>query len=171
MDAVADAHGARLARASSIPAAAARIRIGDREGLLARPETFMNDSGRAVGGLARYFRIPPEAVFVAYDDLDLPAGRFRIREGGGHGGHNGVRSVIAHLGTADFVRLKFGIGRPPAGTTPTDWVLGRATQAELAREARLFACVSAALARIIARDFARAMNDVALCMQKEGSGT
>ncbi len=165
VEGIAEELGARWSRAPRSPARIAAVAIAGREGWLARPETFMNESGRAIGPLARYFRMRPTQVFVAYDDMDLPAGKFRIRTGGGHGGHNGVKSVIAHLGTADFVRLKFGIGRPPQGITPTDWVLGKATEEELAREARLFACVRRALAQIVQRDFARAMNDVALCMQ------
>ena len=159
--------GATWRASRHAPAQVARFDDGTRRGLLVRPETFMNDSGHAVGALARYYDIAPQDVFVAYDDLDLPAGKFRIRAGGGHGGHNGVKSVIAHLGDAGFVRLKFGIGRPPAGIAPVDWVLGQATDEELAREARLFACVRRVLGTILARDFARAMNDVALCLQKE----
>ena len=92
---------------------------------LVKPSTYMNRSGQAVGAVAGYFRIAPAAILVAHDDLDLPAGAVRLKEGGGHGGHNGLRDVAAHLGTRDFVRVRLGIGRPDPGKDPIDHVLER----------------------------------------------
>ncbi len=80
--------------------------------ILVKPQTFMNNSGVAVSALARWYKLPPEDILVIYDDLDLEVGRLRIRCGGGAGGHNGIKSLIQHLGTDAFSRIRFGIGRP-----------------------------------------------------------
>ena len=92
---------------------------------LAKPTTYMNRSGLAVRGIAEYFGIEPAAVLVAHDELDLPPGTVRLKEGGGHGGHNGLRDIAAHLGTRDFVRVRLGIGRPQHGMDAIDYVLQR----------------------------------------------
>ncbi len=91
--------------------------------LLVKPQTFMNCSGEAVKPLFRYFPITIKDVVVIHDDLDLPFGRIRIRLGGGAGGHRGVLSVLETLGEEGFFRVRVGIGRPPAGIDPTDYVL------------------------------------------------
>jgi PTH1 family peptidyl-tRNA hydrolase len=83
----------------------------------------MNASGRAVGQLARFFKIEPASLLVAYDDLDLPLGTIRLRSGGGSGGHRGVASIVEELGSQDFPRLRLGIGRPPGRMDPADYVL------------------------------------------------
>ena len=90
--------------------------------ILAKPQTFMNRSGDSINLLARYYRIPPARVLVVYDELDLPLGSLRLRQKGGSGGHNGMKSVIQHLGT-DFPRLRLGIGRPPGRMEPAAYVL------------------------------------------------
>lgn len=92
---------------------------------LVKPTTFMNRSGQAVGAIAAYFRIDPTAILVVHDDLDLPAGTVRVKEGGGHGGHNGLRDIVAHLGSRDFARIRLGIGRPLHGASAIDYVLQR----------------------------------------------
>ncbi len=97
--------------------------IQRRRVVLARPQTFMNESGRAVAALARFYQVPPERLLVVYDDLDLPLGTVRLRPVGGSGGHKGVRSIIEHLGVQDFSRLRIGIGRPPGRMDPAAYVL------------------------------------------------
>jgi PTH1 family peptidyl-tRNA hydrolase len=97
-------------------------RLADRPVILAKPQTFMNLSGEAVGALAGYYRIPPAAILVVYDELDIPFGVIRLREKGGAGGHNGMRSLIQHLGN-DFPRLRLGIGRPPGRMDAAAYVL------------------------------------------------
>ena len=87
-------------------------RIQSQNVIIAKPQTYMNSSGDAVGPLARYYKVPPENVLVVYDELDLPFGTIRLREKGGAGGHNGMKSIINHLGN-DFPRVRLGIGRPP----------------------------------------------------------
>ncbi|RME37722.1 MAG: aminoacyl-tRNA hydrolase [Thermoflexia bacterium] len=91
--------------------------------LLALPQTYMNDSGRSVGPLVRFYKLPLDHLLVVYDDLDLPLGVLRLRPDGGSGGHRGMQSVIQHLGTSAFPRLRLGIGRPPGGKDPADYVL------------------------------------------------
>jgi len=81
--------------------------------ILIQPQTFMNESGRSIGSLARFYRIKPEEILCVYDDIALPLGTLRFRMNGGHGGHNGIRSLLAHLGTDNFPRLKVGIGGVP----------------------------------------------------------
>jgi len=97
--------------------------IGGRQVVLAKPMTFMNLSGDAVAPLYRKHADGPEDLLVLHDDLDLPAGAVRLKRGGGTGGHNGLRSLKERLGTADFFRIRVGIGRPPAGVDPADYVL------------------------------------------------
>ena len=96
---------------------------------LLKPMTWMNRSGQAVAALARYYKIPPAAVLVVHDELDLPAGTARLKRGGGHGGHNGLRDLIQHLGK-DFARLRIGIGHPGHKDQVHDYVLGRPSRAD-----------------------------------------
>lgn len=94
-----------------------------RKILLAKPQTYMNLSGRSVQGLAHFYRSPLEHILVAHDDLDLPLGTLRLRPGGGPGGQKGVASTIEMLGTKEFSRLRIGIGRPPGRMNPAAFVL------------------------------------------------
>ena len=93
--------------------------------LIMKPQTYMNESGQAVGEAARFYKIPPERIIVVSDDINLPCGRLRIRVKGSAGGHNGLKSIIAHLGSEDFPRVRVGVGAPPhGGDEQIDWVLG-----------------------------------------------
>jgi len=109
----------------------ARARIGSGELWLLKPMEFMNRSGAAVASVASFYRIAPAEVLVAHDDIDLPPGVCRLKQGGGHGGHNGLRDVIAQLG-ADFWRLRFGVGHPGDRDQVIDAVLDRPTAEEQA---------------------------------------
>ena len=104
--------------------------VPGRELVLASPNTFMNDSGRAVGSLRSYYKIDSEDLLVLHDDIDLAFGRLRLQKAGGSGGHNGIRSLEQHLGTKDFWRLKLGVGRPPGNQDPAQYVLRRFTKDE-----------------------------------------
>jgi PTH1 family peptidyl-tRNA hydrolase len=120
-----------------------RVRLAGVELVCLKPATFMNDSGRAVRALTDYFQIPVERVLVAYDDLDLPPGTVRLKLGGGHGGHNGLRSLFSHLGAPGFWRLRIGIGHPGAREAVTPWVLSRARAED---EASIMAAIEKAVA-------------------------
>jgi PTH1 family peptidyl-tRNA hydrolase len=95
-----------------------------RRVILLQPETYMNLSGESVGAAARFFRVAPENVVVIHDDVDHPFGRLQIKDGGGHGGHNGLKSIISHLSSNAFRRVRIGVGRPPDSRIPVaDYVL------------------------------------------------
>jgi PTH1 family peptidyl-tRNA hydrolase len=107
----------------------ARVRLSDTELWLLKPTAFMNRSGVPVAAVASFYRIAPVEILVVHDDIDLPPGIARLKQGGGHGGHNGLRDVIAHIG-ADFWRLRLGVGHPGSKDLVLDAVLDRPTQAE-----------------------------------------
>ena len=115
----------------------ARGQLHGHEMLLLKPQTFMNVSGRAVGALAQFYKIAPAEMLVVHDELDLPPGVARLKMGGGHGGHNGLKDIIAHLGSNDFWRLRFGIGHPGDRADVAGYVLNdpRREERELIDEA------------------------------------
>jgi peptidyl-tRNA hydrolase, PTH1 family len=100
-----------------------RLVPGGPRFVLAAPQTYMNESGRPVGQLLRFYSLPPERLIVVHDELDLPFGGLRLKVGGGHGGHNGVRDIATVLGTPEFPRVRVGIGRPPGRQPAADFVL------------------------------------------------
>lgn len=110
-----------------------KLDVGGQSVLLAKPTTFMNHSGLAVSALLSYFKVPPQQLLVAHDDLDLPCGTARLKFDGGHGGQNGLRDIIAQLGHGRFVRMRIGIGHPGAREKVTPWVLGRANTEDAAK--------------------------------------
>ncbi|GAA1332450.1 aminoacyl-tRNA hydrolase [Pseudonocardia xinjiangensis] len=105
-------------------------RLAGRRVVLAKPRTYMNVSGGPVAGLAKYFSVPVEDLVVVHDDLDLGFGVVRLKRGGGEGGHNGLRSISSAVGTKDYLRVRFGIGRPPGRQDPADFVLKRFSGSE-----------------------------------------
>ncbi|MDO8293826.1 MAG: aminoacyl-tRNA hydrolase [Gallionella sp.] len=115
----------------------ARGQLHGHEMLLLKPQTFMNVSGRAVGALAQFYKIAPAEMLVVHDELDLLPGVARLKMGGGHGGHNGLKDIIAHLGSKDFWRLRLGIGHPGDRTDVAGYVLNdpRREERELIDEA------------------------------------
>jgi len=134
--------------------------------LLVKPQTFMNNSGESVAPLAKYYNIEPLDITVVYDDLDLPSGKLRIKSGGGHGGHNGLRSINQHLPNADYTRVKIGIGRPPSGDI-TPWVLGGADEADRADERRIFDALLPQIPLIISGERDKAANKIHQTLQSE----
>lgn len=108
----------------------ARVSSADGDFWLLKPMTYMNHSGRAVAALCRFYKIPIDALIVAYDELDLDPGVVRLKSGGGHGGHNGLRDICAALGSRDFHRLRIGIGHPGHKDAVVDYVLSRPGKSE-----------------------------------------
>lgn len=108
----------------------ARCEIGRTMVLLMKPQTYMNRSGLSVAAASQELGIPPERIVVAFDDMDLPVGRLRLRRGGGSGGHRGAASVCEELATSDFLRVRLGVGRPTPGVPVIDHVLGDFPSAE-----------------------------------------
>nr|XP_043617894.1 peptidyl-tRNA hydrolase, mitochondrial-like [Erigeron canadensis] len=130
IDAIAEAEGIPVSGVS-FKAFFGKGSIGNVPLMLAKPQTFMNVSGESVGAIVSFYKIPPKQVLVIYDDLDLPFGKLRLLPKGGHGGHNGMKSVINHLkGSRDFPRLRIGIGRPPGKMEAASYVLRRFTKQE-----------------------------------------
>lgn len=125
VDALAAAHGIPFEAKKKSKAKIADGLITGKRVLLAKPQTFMNLSGSSVQGLASFYQIPPEHIIVIFDDLDIPPGTLRIRPKGGSGGHRGMTDIIQKLGTQDFPRIRFGIGRPPGQMDPAAFVLRR----------------------------------------------
>jgi peptidyl-tRNA hydrolase, PTH1 family len=129
VDLLARRHGAEFRDYRKYSGELARVTISGQEIMLLKPTTYMNRSGLSVRQLSDFFKVVPGDVLVAYDELDLPVGSMRLKHGGGHGGHNGLRDVIAHIGE-DCWRLRLGIGHPGNKTEVIDYVLSRAPRAE-----------------------------------------
>jgi len=129
VDEIARRAGASLRAESRFHGSAVRVNLHGQEVWLIEPQTYMNLSGQAVGALASFYKITPEEILVVHDELDLPPGTARLKRGGGAGGHNGLKHIIAHSG-ADFWRLRIGIGHPGDKNAVADFVLHRPSQPE-----------------------------------------
>jgi PTH1 family peptidyl-tRNA hydrolase len=127
--------------------------------ILAKPQTFMNDSGQAVAPLMRFYKIPNDKLLVVHDDLDLPFGTLRLRPRGGAGGQRGMGSIMAKLDTQDFARLRVGIGRPPGRMAPRDYVLHDFDPEEEAILPEVLDHAVDAIRRFVAAGIEQAMND------------
>ena len=161
LDLIAKLQGLRFAAAPRFRAETCTWESPEGRVLLVKPQTFMNNSGEAIGPLARYYQIETPDIFVVYDDLDLPSGKFRFKTGGGHGGHNGLRSMNQHLPDANYHRIKVGIGRPEFGEI-TAWVLGNNSEREQATENMLFAALEEELPTVLGGHAAKASNRIHL---------
>jgi len=129
VDLLARRHGGEFRDYRKYSGETARITLSERDIVLLKPTTYMNRSGVSVRQLSDFYKIAPENILVAHDELDLPAGGVRLKQGGGHGGHNGLRDTIAHIGET-FWRLRLGIGHPGNKAEVIDYVLTRAPRAE-----------------------------------------
>jgi PTH1 family peptidyl-tRNA hydrolase len=138
----------------------AKIRIDSEESLLVKPQTYMNESGRAVAAVLKDSYGTVADLFVIHDELDLELGKVRVKIGGGHGGHNGLRSLIEHLGSSDFIRVRLGIGRPALNIDPADYVLSPFFDEERTVAAEAVAKAAEAVKLIAAEGPAKAMNIV-----------
>lgn len=131
VDDLADRHGARFSSAARHRAETTTVTLPAAPGvdaiklILAKPATYMNESGRAVQAVAAFHKIAPENIIAIHDELDLGPGQLRLKSGGGDNGHNGLKSMRAHLGTGEFLRVRVGIGRPPGRQPAADWVLAK----------------------------------------------
>ncbi|WP_293368268.1 aminoacyl-tRNA hydrolase [Nevskia sp.] len=128
-DLLADTHRGNFRHEAKFKGDLARIRIGGDELLLLKPQTYMNKSGDAIQPLAAFYKLEPADILVAHDELDLPVGTMKLKRAGGHGGHNGLRSIHQHLGP-DYLRLRIGIGHPGTKDQVLGYVLGRPNAAD-----------------------------------------
>ena len=130
VDAIAEGKRATWKRETKFSGYTTRVEEGGREFTMLKPSTYMNESGRSVAALLRFYKIEPAAMLVVHDELDLPPGTVRLKRGGGTGGHNGLEDIVDALGTKDFWRLRVGIGHPGHEDQVADYVLDKARRAE-----------------------------------------
>jgi PTH1 family peptidyl-tRNA hydrolase len=145
---------------SKLSAEICRTRLFERECILAKPTLFMNHSGQAVRAVLDYYRIDTGNLLVAYDELDLPPGTARLKQGGGHGGHNGMRDIFRHLDNTDFMRLRIGIGHPGFKDAVTNYVLSRATAEQEKLMMHAIGDAVAVMPDLLAGNVAKAMKDL-----------
>ena len=158
IDALAEMCGARIDRAK-FRALTAEATVGGARVLLMKPETFMNNSGEAVGAAASFYKIPAENVIVLHDEISFDAGKFRIRRKGSSGGHNGLKSIIAHLGGDGFPRIKIGVGQKPNPEYDlVAWVLGKHSQDELSAIRASLSDICASVELMVKGQIDEAMN-------------
>jgi PTH1 family peptidyl-tRNA hydrolase len=165
LDAIAREHRAPPWR-SRFQSEATEVQLGPRKALLLKPQTFMNESGRAVRAAMDFYKIGPDALHVLHDELDLPPAKIRIKRGGGNAGHNGLRSISAHCGN-DYARLRLGIGHPGDKALVHSYVLNDFAKAELGWVADLCEAI-AREAPLIGQDDPLFANRVHLAMEKAG---
>ena len=128
--------------------------------MLVKPQTFMNLSGESVGDVINFYKLDPEEeMLVIYDDISLAPGNIRIRRKGSAGGHNGIKSLISHLGTQGFMRIKIGVGEKPSGWDLADYVLGHFTEEDISKIKEIMPDVISAAGLMAQGDVAKAMND------------
>jgi peptidyl-tRNA hydrolase, PTH1 family len=157
LDAAAHKLGARLNAERSHHGMLGRVNLATGPLWLLEPMTFMNLSGQAVSSVARYFRIEPSEILVVHDDLDLAPGQAKLKFGGGHGGHNGLRDIHAHLATSDYWRLRLGIGHPGVKAEVVDYVLRLPDKEDIESIRKAIETSLGALDLMLAADMERAM--------------
>ena len=160
IDALAASAGARFGLESKLHGETAKIQIAGQTVWLLKPATFMNLSGRSVAAALRYWKVEPEECLIAHDELDLEPGSARLKFDGGHGGQNGLRDTIQHLGHGQFHRLRVGIGHPGHKDKVTPWVLGRPSRDDEAAMLRAIDEAISVLPMAIAGDFDEAMKQL-----------
>ncbi|MCR5177043.1 MAG: aminoacyl-tRNA hydrolase [Anaerovibrio sp.] len=133
-------------------------RIGSEKVLLVKPMTYMNNSGECIGPLMRWYKLEPDDLVVVHDDMDIPAGTVRIRKKGSAGGHNGIKSIIAHVGDENFGRVRIGIGRPLPGWSVVDYVLAAFSEEDAEKIRDSINYLLPAVECIITEDIDKAMN-------------
>ena len=158
VEAIANAQNAPFRAESKFLGELARVRVAGQDVRLLKPSTYMNRSGQSVVAVARYFDIPPERILIAHDELDLPVGVARIKQGGGHAGHNGLRDSISALGSREFWRLRIGIAHPGDRTLVTGYVLGRPSRDDESRIRESLDDADRRLAELVEGQFQLAMN-------------
>lgn len=157
LDLLAERHGLAWGK-KRFQALGAQGSVDGNRVVLLKPQTFMNCSGDSVGPAAGFFRVPPTQIVVLHDDMDLPSGRLKLKVGGGHGGHNGLRSLAERLGSPGFARVRLGIGRPPPPMDPAAYVLQRFSGDEASRLPELLSTAVDAVEMLLDKGPAKAMN-------------
>ena len=158
IDRIAEIYGIHIGK-DEMKALTGKGRIKDHDVLLVKPQTYMNLSGESVRSLVEYYKVDPETeLLIIFDDISLDVGQLRIRKKGSAGGHNGIKNIIANLGTSVFQRIKVGVGEKPKGYDLADYVLGRFSKEERELIKEGFECAAEAVAMITAGEIDQAMN-------------
>lgn len=158
LDYLSDIHKVKINR-SKFKALIAEATLSGKRVLFMQPQTFMNNSGEAIAEAASFYKIKPENIIVVFDDISLPVGKMRIRKTGSAGGHNGIKSIISHLESQNFPRIKIGVGeKPHIETDLADWVLSKFDSKEQKALFEIFGNCSKAIELIIADKTEEAMN-------------
>ena len=158
VDHVAHSKGCTLHHDNKFHGEVGKISINDQTLWLIKPMTYMNHSGQAVSALANYYKVTVDNILVVHDELDLPPGSLRLKKGGGHGGHNGLRDLIAHLNSKEFMRLRIGIGHPGTSSEVTNYVLGSPSNADKNILLDAISDAMVVLPQIVDGDYQKAMN-------------
>ncbi|NOT11074.1 MAG: aminoacyl-tRNA hydrolase [Methylococcaceae bacterium] len=160
LDVLASESGCKWTYDSRFQGLYAEYSAGMQKVILLKPETYMNRSGQSVGKVVRYYKLVPDEILVVHDELDFAAGVLKLKKNGGHAGHNGLRDIIAHLGTNQFYRLRVGIGRPENGRSVADFVLSAPSRYEWELMVSSFARLRLFLGKIISGEIEAVMNEV-----------
>lgn len=158
--ALAQQHALQFKPDKKMQAELAHLELSDNPCKIALPITFMNQSGLAARAICQFYRIQPNEILAVHDELDLPVGRIKIKQGGGHGGHNGLRDIIAQLGTNEFFRLRLGIGHPGHKDLVHQFVLSKPSKQD---QQSIFDAIDrgiAAMSLMLSGDIAKAMNQL-----------
>ena len=160
LDSLVESCGQMWAGESKFHGHVANCLFGREAVILLKPQTFMNKSGLSVAAISRFYKIKVEEILVVHDELDLSVGVVRLKKGGGHAGHNGLRDIIAHLGSRDFCRIRIGIGRPLAGRSVADYVLSNPSKNEIERMGVACNAVELKIGDIVSGDVALSMSEL-----------
>ncbi|KTD60882.1 aminoacyl-tRNA hydrolase [Legionella shakespearei] len=158
--ALAQRHSTHFKSDKKMQAELAELELNQNQGKLALPLTFMNHSGQTTRAISQFYRIQPEEILVVHDELDLPPGRIKLKTGGGHGGHNGLRDITAQLGSSEFHRLRIGIGHPGHRDLVHQFVLGKPSVHD---RQQIYDAIDRGIAimpLVLSGDIARAMNQL-----------
>src|SRR5664279_1699138 len=158
VDELASRTGANL-RSHKARAASAEVLIAEQRAIIAKPLTFMNESGGPVAGLLSFYKLPVENLIVIHDDLDIPFAQVRLKLGGGEGGHNGLRSITKSVGTREYLRVRVGIGRPPGRMDAADYVLHDFSSTERGEVPLLISDAADAIERLVAEGLVSAQQE------------
>ncbi len=153
-------YGLTLSQNSRFKSLTGDFKHGSRLIRACAPQNYMNRSGESLAPLARFFQIPAEAILVVHDEIDLPPGVARLKKGGGHGGHNGLRDIITHLGSKEFFRLRIGVGRPNSKEQGAAHVLRKTPNSEMQLIEQAMANALAVMPDVLSGDIAKAMNQL-----------
>ncbi len=158
LDRLAESYAVNFKESNRFQGVYGNARIDGEEVIFLKPLTYMNHSGRSVAAVLRYFKINPEDLLVAHDELDFPAGVIRLKKNGGHGGHNGLRDIVAALGCGSFYRLRIGIDRPKTQEEVIQYVLNQPSRSDRDNMEKGFDRVQDIFLRLLQGDYQEAMN-------------